>query len=92
MCFPLVLSLWFAEHTSDLFCNTHWPCWNDTSCVLVPGAAAQPAEPERLHVAQQSVLLLDLEEKTPSATFAAPCLQQPASLGALSHKFLFPEG
>lgn len=22
MCFPLFLSLWFVEHTSDLFCNT----------------------------------------------------------------------
>lgn len=77
MCFPLFLSLWFAEHTSALFHNTRWPRWNDTSRVLVPGATAQPVEPEQLHEAQQSVLLLDLEENTLShicsSLFAAAC-------------------
>lgn len=43
MCFPLFLSLWFVEHTSDLFCNTRWPLWNDATPVLVPVATARPA-------------------------------------------------
>lgn len=43
MCFPLFLSLWFAEHTSHLFCNPCWLCWSTAACLLVLLAAAGPA-------------------------------------------------
>lgn len=60
MCFPLFLSLWFAEHISDLFCNTLWSRWNDTSlcwCQELQPSQPQPAE---LHVAgSHCSLLLD---------------------------------
>lgn len=72
MCFPLFLSLWFAEHSSDLFCNTRWLRWSDTSlcwCQELQPSQSQPAE---LHVALASVLLLDAGGEPPQSHMQLP--------------------
>lgn len=84
MCFPLFLSLWFAEHASALFCNTRWLLWNNTVCwcqELQPGQG----QPEELHMAGMSVFLLEAGREPPWSHVQ----QQPAPSGAWRWEFLF---